>query len=87
MIRRGTTAIRAETEFDPGWVECGGIRLACTPEREEEVHRQVAWARTFGLPLELLSALYHSAATGTPVELPIASTHPAYRGWLSPAHA
>jgi 4-methylaminobutanoate oxidase (formaldehyde-forming) len=41
--------------LDCGWVECGGIRLACTPEREEEVHRQVAWSRTFGLPLELLS--------------------------------
>jgi len=38
-----------------GWVECGGIRLACTPEREEETRRQVAWARTFGLPLELIS--------------------------------
>ena len=22
---------------DCGWVECGGIRLACTPEREQEV--------------------------------------------------
>jgi glycine cleavage system aminomethyltransferase T/glycine/D-amino acid oxidase-like deaminating enzyme len=42
--------------LDCGWVECGGIRLACTPEREEEVHRQVAWARTFGLPLETISA-------------------------------
>ncbi|HEX4035916.1 MAG TPA: FAD-dependent oxidoreductase [Solirubrobacteraceae bacterium] len=38
-----------------GWVECGGIRLACTPEREQEVLRQVAWAKTFGLPLELIS--------------------------------
>ena len=38
-----------------GWVQCGGIRLACTPEREQEVLRQVAWAKTFGLPLELLS--------------------------------
>ncbi len=42
--------------IDCGWVECGGIRLACTPEREQEVMRQVAWAKTFGLPLELLSA-------------------------------
>jgi glycine cleavage system aminomethyltransferase T/glycine/D-amino acid oxidase-like deaminating enzyme len=42
--------------LDCGWVECGGIRLACTPEREEEALRQVAWAKTFGLPLELLSA-------------------------------
>ena len=41
--------------LDCGWVECGGIRLACTPEREQEVLRQVAWAKTFGLPLELLS--------------------------------
>jgi len=37
-----------------GWVQCGGIRLACAPEREQEVLRQVAWAKTFGLPLELL---------------------------------
>ncbi len=41
--------------LDCGWVECGGIRLACTPEREQEVMRQVAWAKTFGLPLELIS--------------------------------
>src|SRR5258708_17683462 len=41
--------------LDCGWVECGGLRLACTPEREQEVLRQVAWAGTFGLPLELLS--------------------------------
>jgi 4-methylaminobutanoate oxidase (formaldehyde-forming) len=46
----------AETDADPGWTECGGLRLACTPEREEELDRQVAWARTFGLPLERLSA-------------------------------
>src|SRR5579884_1644984 len=42
-------------QLDCGWVECGGIRLACTPEREQEVLRQVAWAKTFGLPLELVS--------------------------------
>jgi glycine cleavage system aminomethyltransferase T/glycine/D-amino acid oxidase-like deaminating enzyme len=42
-------------KLDCGWVECGGIRLACTPEREQEVLRQVGWAKTFGLPLELLS--------------------------------
>jgi glycine cleavage system aminomethyltransferase T/glycine/D-amino acid oxidase-like deaminating enzyme len=41
--------------LDCGWVQCGGIRLACTPEREQEVMRQVAWAKTFGLPLELIS--------------------------------
>ncbi|HMD57116.1 MAG TPA: FAD-dependent oxidoreductase [Solirubrobacteraceae bacterium] len=41
--------------LDCGWVQCGGIRLACTPEREQEAMRQVAWARTFGLPLELIT--------------------------------
>src|ERR1700757_5329179 len=41
--------------LDCGWVECGGIRLACTPEREQEGSRQVAWGRTFGLPLALVS--------------------------------
>jgi glycine/D-amino acid oxidase-like deaminating enzyme len=40
--------------LDCGWVQCGAIRLACTPEREQEVLRQVAWAKTFGLPLELI---------------------------------
>jgi 4-methylaminobutanoate oxidase (formaldehyde-forming) len=43
-------------QLDCGWVECGGIRLACSEEREQEVMRQVAWSKTFGLPLELLSA-------------------------------
>jgi glycine cleavage system aminomethyltransferase T/glycine/D-amino acid oxidase-like deaminating enzyme len=41
-------------ELDCGWVECGGIRLACSEEREQEAMRQVAWSRTFGLPLELI---------------------------------
>jgi predicted dehydrogenase len=31
--------------------------------------------------LELLTALYHSAATGAPVSLPIGRDHPRYRGW------
>lgn len=42
-------------ETDPGWVESGGIRLACTKERREELQRQVGWARTFGLGLEEIS--------------------------------
>ena len=31
--------------------------------------------------LELATALYHSAATGDVVTLPIAADHPAYDGW------
>jgi 4-methylaminobutanoate oxidase (formaldehyde-forming) len=48
--------LAAESEFDPGWVECGSIRLASSEERMEELRRQAGWAKTFGLPLELISA-------------------------------
>ncbi|MFI6497702.1 FAD-dependent oxidoreductase [Nonomuraea typhae] len=37
------------------WTECGGIKLASTPERMEEIRRQIGWARTYGLPLEEIS--------------------------------
>ena len=33
----------------PGWVECGGIRLASSPERMEEIRRQIGWATAYGL--------------------------------------
>ena len=42
----------SHSEFDPGWVECGGIRLASSEERMEELRRQAGWAKTFGLPME-----------------------------------
>jgi glycine cleavage system aminomethyltransferase T/glycine/D-amino acid oxidase-like deaminating enzyme len=45
----------AESEFDPGWTECGGVRLASSEERMEELRRQAGWAKTFGLPMELVS--------------------------------
>ena len=62
QLRAGVTLTRMMMDsvelyrtLDCGWVECGAIRLACSPEREQEVLRQVAWAKTFGLPLELIS--------------------------------
>jgi len=54
LTRMMMDSVELYRTLDCGWVECGGIRLACTPEREQEVLRQVAWARTFGLPLELI---------------------------------
>jgi glycine/D-amino acid oxidase-like deaminating enzyme len=48
--------LAAETGTDPSWHEVGSLRLASTPERLEELRRQAGWARTFGLPLELISA-------------------------------
>jgi glycine cleavage system aminomethyltransferase T/glycine/D-amino acid oxidase-like deaminating enzyme len=49
-------ALRRETGKDPGWHELGGIRLASSPARLEEIQRQAGWAKTFGLPLEIISA-------------------------------
>ncbi len=38
------------------WHEVGSLRLASTKERFEELQRQAGWAKTFGLPLELITA-------------------------------
>ena len=44
------------TEHPPGWVPSGGLKLASSPERLAEIHRQASWARTSGLTLDLVSA-------------------------------
>ena len=49
-------ALRRETGKDPGWHELGGIRVASSAARLEEIQRQAGWAKTFGLPLEIISA-------------------------------
>ncbi|MFL5778914.1 MAG: NAD(P)/FAD-dependent oxidoreductase, partial [Chloroflexota bacterium] len=46
--------LAAETGTDPSWHEVGSLRLASSPERFEELRRQAGWAKTFGLPLELI---------------------------------
>jgi glycine cleavage system aminomethyltransferase T/glycine/D-amino acid oxidase-like deaminating enzyme len=72
-------------ETDPGWIECGGIRLACTPERVQELKRQVAWATTFGLPLEEISP--ERAKELFPlmsVEKVLAATYLSTDGYLDP---
>src|SRR5437868_1545072 len=46
----------AEVELETGWREVGSLRLASSEERMEELRRQSGWAKTFGLPLELVSA-------------------------------
>jgi 4-methylaminobutanoate oxidase (formaldehyde-forming) len=48
--------LSAEVGLETGWREVGSLRLASTPERMEELARQSGWAKTFGLPLELVSA-------------------------------
>jgi glycine cleavage system T protein len=44
-----------EVGLETGWHEVGSLRLASSRERMEELARQAGWAKTFGLPLELVS--------------------------------
>ena len=49
-------SLQDEVGLETGWREVGSLRLASTQERMEELSRQSGWAKTFGLPLELISA-------------------------------
>ncbi|NRQ34360.1 GcvT family protein [Nonomuraea sp. NN258] len=55
LTRMNQYSVELYRTLDAGWSECGGIKLACTPERMAEIRRQIGWARTFGLPLEEIS--------------------------------
>ena len=58
MMMYGTALyqrLQAETGVDVSWHEVGSLRLASTKERFEELQRQAGWAKTFGLPLELIT--------------------------------
>src|SRR6058998_2699177 len=48
--------LEAEVGLETGWREVGSLRLGSSQERMEELSRQAGWAKTFGLPLELISA-------------------------------
>src|SRR5712691_950397 len=48
--------LEAEVGLETGWREVGSLRLASSEERMEELARQAGWAKTFGLPLDLISA-------------------------------
>jgi glycine cleavage system aminomethyltransferase T/glycine/D-amino acid oxidase-like deaminating enzyme len=47
--------LEAEVGLETGWHEVGSLRLASSRERMEEIARQAGWAKTFGLPLDLIS--------------------------------
>jgi 4-methylaminobutanoate oxidase (formaldehyde-forming) len=47
--------LKDETGIDTGWREVGGLRLASSAERMEDLKRLVGMARSFGMPMELLS--------------------------------
>src|SRR4029450_7747985 len=47
--------LKLETGQDTSWREVGGIRLAPSPARMEEIKRLVGMARSFGVEMELIS--------------------------------
>ncbi len=49
-------SLQKEVGLETGWREVGSLRLASSQERLEELSRQAGWAKTFGLPLDLISA-------------------------------
>src|ERR671925_631160 len=49
-------SLEAEVDLATGWREVGSLRLASSQERMEELACQAGWAKTFGLPLELVPA-------------------------------
>ncbi len=78
--------LKDETGLDPSWHEVGSLRLASTPERMEELRRQAGWAKTFGLPLELITpseaqALFPLMST----EGVLGAVYLPTDGWLDPS--
>ncbi|WP_283137368.1 GcvT family protein [Rhizohabitans arisaemae] len=74
------------TGLDPGWHGVGGLRLATTPARVEELARQASSAETYGLPLDLLTPA--EAAERLPllaVDDVLAAAWLPGDGWLDPA--
>ncbi len=47
--------LEKETGQHTGWSEVGGLRIASSKDRMEELRRSAAMAKTFGLPMELVS--------------------------------
>src|SRR5512140_2631467 len=48
--------LKEETGQDTSWREVGGLRLASSAERMQDNKRLVGMARSFGVPMELVSA-------------------------------
>ena len=48
--------LKDETGHDPAWREVGGLRLASSAERMEDLKRLVGMAKSFGVPMDLVTA-------------------------------
>jgi 4-methylaminobutanoate oxidase (formaldehyde-forming) len=47
--------LKDETGHDPAWREVGGLRLASSADRLEEIKRLVGMAGSFGVPMQLIT--------------------------------
>src|SRR4030066_2276344 len=47
--------LKQETEQDTGWREVGGLRLASSADRMQDLKRLVGMAQSFGVPMDLIS--------------------------------
>lgn len=47
--------LKDETGHDPAWREVGGVRLASSSERMQDLKRLVGMARSFGMSMELIT--------------------------------
>ena len=78
--------LAVETGVDPSWHEVGSLRLASTPERMEELTRQAGWAKTFGLPLELIGPREAGALFPLmSLDGVLGAVHLPTDGWLDPS--
>jgi len=87
VYSRGLYAeLREQTGLDPGWHGVGGLRLATTPRRVEELERQASAATTYELDLELLSPAEAQAMLPIlAVDDVLAAAWLPGDGWLDPA--
>src|SRR3954452_8673389 len=56
LTRMMMDSVELYRTLDCGWEEVGSLRLASSEARAEELRRQAGWAKTFGLPLDEISA-------------------------------
>src|SRR3954454_12273349 len=56
LTRMMMDSVELYPTLDCGWEEVGSLRLGASDERQEELRRQAGWAKTFGLPLDEVSA-------------------------------
>ena len=78
--------LEQETGRDPGWRGVGSLRVACTPERVQELDRLAGSATTFGLTMDVITpAEAHERLPLMNVDDVRAAAWLPGDGWLDPA--